>query len=98
VTSGESVYIGVWTIDIGDIIPESPTIGEVSLIVPSPGDSVGFRIELTAVPPEGAEVWMGAILVQGDGDTSDDPYVVWTDNPGTVTPTDPLLGVELFIE
>ena len=84
--------------DIGDLIPASPTIGEATLDLVAPGDTVGFRVELTAVPPDGTEVWVAGVLVQGDGDITDDPNVIWSGNPGIVTPTAPLLDVELVIE
>ena len=48
--------------------------------------------------PDGTEVWVAGVLVQGDGDIADDPHVIWSGNPGMVTPTAPLLDVELVIE
>lgn len=97
IASGTEFWIGVWPGDIGEEIPSSDPIGEASLSVLPAGETSGFQVELTAIPADGADVWVGAVLVQGDGDVSDDPYVVWAANPGFVTPVDPQVGVELII-
>ncbi len=97
ISSGTEFWIGVWPGDIGETIPTSDPIGEASLSVLPAGETSGFQVELTAIPADGAEVWVGAVLVQGDGDLSDDPFVVWAANPGFVTPVEPQAGVELII-
>jgi len=98
ITSGSEIWIGGWTVPITDDMLSEPPIGQAYYDVIAVGDTSGFQIELTAVPPDGVDVYVAAILVQDDGDVTDDPRVAWSGNPGFVTPVEPLTSVELIIE
>lgn len=100
ITTGDSVYIAVWQeVTIDGAFPSDLPVAEDSFTVPTVGAATDFRLELsTGVPPDGAEVWVAAVLDQGDGDRSDDPFAEWSGNPAILTPTDPVTGVELVFE
>lgn len=98
ITSGSEIWIAGWTVPITDDTLSEPPIGQGYYEIIAVGDTSGFQIDLTAVPPDGVDVYVVAVLVQDDGDVTDDPRVVWSGNPGFVTPVEPLTSVELIIE
>lgn len=98
-TSGEHVWIAAWpAFDPNDGIPfdEAPLI-DAEYPVVAAGDAAGFLLELSGVASEGIEVSVAAVLVQGDGDERDDPYGIWAEGPGALTPSEPLEGVIVVI-
>ncbi len=100
VTSGTEIWIGAWQFsEIIDGLPIEPADVETTVALPSPGSSIDFELVFEqGVPPDGVDVWVGAVLDQGDDDRSDDPFVGWSGNPGTLTPVDPITDVELIFE
>ncbi|HCH61324.1 MAG TPA: hypothetical protein DFR83_00870 [Deltaproteobacteria bacterium] len=100
VTSGTEIWIGAWQYaEIIDGLPTEPADVETTVPLPAPGSNIDFDLVFEqGVPAEGANVWIGAVIDQGDGDRSDDPFVGWSGNPGLLTPVDPLTDVDLVFE
>lgn len=100
VTTGDSLYVAAWQYaEVMGELPSEAAEVEATYSIPAPGSELEFALVFErGVPPDGASIWVAAVLDQGDGDRSDDPFTEWADNPGTLTPVDPITGVELFFE
>lgn len=100
VTSGTEIWLGAWQFsEIIDGLPIAPADVETTVPLPAPGSSIDFELVFEqGVAPEGGNVWIGAVIDQGDDDWSDDPFVAWSGNPGLLTPVDPITDVNLVFE
>ena len=98
-TAGTGVWVAVWPAGaLATAIPVNDTpLAEGEFPVQAPDSAAFFQILVDGVGSSGLSIDVSAILIQGDGDLSDDPQGVWAAGPATLTADRNVEGVNIEI-
>ncbi len=98
-TAGTGVWVAVWPAGaLATAIPVNDTpLAEGEFPVQAPDTAAFFQVLVDGVGSSGLSIDVSAILVQGDGDLSDDPQGVWAAGPATLTADRNVEGVNIEI-